>query len=135
MDYQRVKYRRRVLSASSAAAEEQTIYLRDLGHRMKLVRTRKMKLSVEAMAKLLGVSAMAVSKWENGKTLITDQNLTKFARATGVSETWLKSAAGIPERGHELFDLLGMLTPETQDQFFDNLEFLINRHFERQRKE
>jgi transcriptional regulator with XRE-family HTH domain len=88
-------------------------------------------MSVEAVAKQIGVSAMAVSKWENGKTLITDDNLTKFAKFAGVSETWLKSGIGIPERGQMIFHMLGMLTPDTQEEFFDTLEFLLTRHFER----
>src|SRR5262245_14991653 len=101
MDHERVSWRRRSLSAAAAASEDRDdiVRLRDLGSRLKLVRTRKLKLKIEPMARLLGVSAMAVSKWENGKTQITDENLAKFASESGVSLAWLKTGIGVPERG------------------------------------
>jgi len=58
------------------------------GQRLKLLRIEK-GLSTMALGKLIGVSDMAISRWENSKTDITSENLVKLAKYFGVSTDYL----------------------------------------------
>lgn len=54
------------------------------GEQLKTYRTGK-KLSQEKVAELLGVSRQAVTKWENGQTMPSSENLVALSSLYGVS--------------------------------------------------
>ena len=56
------------------------------GERLKLFRKRA-GLSLRQAAPLIGVSAMALSQWENGRTVPTSTRLIAAAKAYGCKAT------------------------------------------------
>jgi transcriptional regulator with XRE-family HTH domain len=58
------------------------------GQRLKELRTEK-GLSTMALGKIIGVSDMAISRWENSKTDIISENLIKLSKYFGVSTDYL----------------------------------------------
>lgn len=60
----------------------------DIGSRIYEER-RKKRLSQEQLADLLKISNKAISKWENGESLPTIDNIVKLARIFGVSSDYL----------------------------------------------
>ena len=58
------------------------------GQRLKELRFEK-KLSTKALGKIIDVSDMTISRWENDKTDITSENLIKLARYFNVTTDYL----------------------------------------------
>jgi len=58
------------------------------GQRLKELRTDK-GLSTMALGKIIGVSDMAICRWENDKTDIVGENLIKLAQYFGVTVDYL----------------------------------------------
>lgn len=58
------------------------------GQRLKELRTEK-GLSTMALGKIIDVSDMAISRWENDKTDIVSENLIKLAKFFEVSTDYL----------------------------------------------
>jgi transcriptional regulator with XRE-family HTH domain len=59
-----------------------------LGRRVRAVRAAR-KLSLAVVAAFVGVSKMAVSKWERGEAAPENANLARLAEALGVEIRWL----------------------------------------------
>lgn len=68
-----------------------------LGMRIRMAR-RKMGISQEALAQLVGVSRSAVANWESTRTNTypSTERLQRLARETGVSYEWLGTGRGSP---------------------------------------
>lgn len=60
----------------------------DIGTRIQAKR-KAADMSQPDLAKLVGVSKVSVSQWENGSSNPRGENLLKLARALGVSPDWL----------------------------------------------
>ena len=58
---------------------------------------KKIGLSQEALAELIGVSRQSISKWETGDASPEISKLPLLAKAFGVTADWLLSEDGIPE--------------------------------------
>lgn len=71
-----------------------------LGQRIKLIRKQQLGVGTVKLGQMLGVSAMAVSKWERDMNMPTHEHLKKLAKVTDVSLQWLitgESMVGKPE--------------------------------------
>lgn len=62
--------------------------MRAFEKKLKELRNEK-KLSTFALGKFIGVSDMTISRWENGKTDITSDNLVKLAKFFDVTTDYL----------------------------------------------
>lgn len=90
-----------------------------VGERVRLVRTAKLNIKQNELGRLLGVSGMAVSKWERNENNVAEVHLDKLARVAGVSFEWLMHGT-VPEKYAPLLNLLVM-----NDYEGDILEFII----------
>lgn len=114
-----------------------------LGERIKLVRTRKFGVNQDVLGRMLGVSSMAVSKWERGDNLPTDENLRKFAEEAGVSLAWLITGESqLSGKNKEIAECLVMALAgqepelrEERDDLFELFQFLVDQSFRRFRRE
>ena len=59
---------------------------KEIGAKIAALR-KKQGITQEALAEQVGVSAQAVSKWENGWNLPDYDNLTEIAKALNISQT------------------------------------------------
>lgn len=71
-----------------------------IGTNIKKLRKRKLKISQEKLASLVGVKAASVSRWEKGLSEPTHENLEKTAEILGVS---VEQLARSPDSGREPF--------------------------------
>jgi transcriptional regulator with XRE-family HTH domain len=104
-----------------------------MGERIRLARQHKLNIEQGALAAKIGVSAMAVSKWERDENAMEPHHLQKLAEETGLRAEWFINGKNLSERGLALLLLANMVSHDDQD-FFDDLEYLLNRHFERYRR-
>nr|WP_287602794.1 helix-turn-helix domain-containing protein [Thiothrix sp.] len=106
----------------------------DIGSRIKL-RRKEMKLTQEALARRVRVTAAAVSNWEAGKNELSGDSLVAVAAELGVSAMWLQTGRGDKNSGSmsspqrqllpreaALLDLFASLTDDQQDEYFRALE-------------
>ena len=70
--------------------EVRNMNTKEIGAKIAALR-KKQGITQEALAEQVGVSAQAVSKWENGWNLPDYDNLTEIARALNISQTALMS--------------------------------------------
>jgi transcriptional regulator with XRE-family HTH domain len=128
---------RRIVVIQAKAQEPRLVdeiaQLKAIGGRIKVVRTRKLKMDQTTLGNALGISANAVSLWERGGQMqvATEENLVKLADFAEVSLHWLKTGEGIPEKAEFAMRMAGLLTPDDQDECFDTLLFLIESKLQR----
>jgi SOS-response transcriptional repressor LexA len=67
----------------------------DIGQRMKM-RRKMAGMSQTDLGRLVGVSKVAVSQWENGDTQPNGENLLKMAQALECPPEWILSGIGNP---------------------------------------
>lgn len=103
---------------------------KSIGERIKLLRTRKLKINQDRLGALIGVSAMAISKWESGKSLASPRYLKILADKTGVEFDWLQYGK-LLKRSEEIMVLIGSLDEESREDLVDHFEFLLNQHLKR----
>lgn len=108
---------------------------KEVGLRLKKLR-EILDLSQGKLARILGVSQSAVSKWEAGERDIPTAVLLKLKQQLGVNLDWLLSGEGeifSPPKGEgnitpEIVDFFKQFPPETQRKFVeffkDTLAFL-----------
>jgi transcriptional regulator with XRE-family HTH domain len=105
-----------------------------LGERIKLVRTQKLRVEQGTLAAMIGVSAVAVSKWERDETVITPDNLERLAKVTDVRIEWYTTKNLIDvmsQRDRMAFWLFAMLSEDDQTFFRDNVDSFIEHFLER----
>lgn len=63
--------------------------LTEIGKRLKYVRVFIMDMNQKDFAIAVGATQTSISKWENGKTLISTNILMKISELTGKDTDWL----------------------------------------------
>lgn len=89
---------------------------KEIGAKIAALR-KKQGITQEALAEQVGVSAQAVSKWENGWNLPDYDNLTEIARALNISQTALMS-------DDEKFELVYRSRLFNEDNMFTKIKTL-----------
>ena len=109
---------------------------RTMGERIKQLRTNKLAIDQSKLASLVGVTAMAVSKWERDQNAIDMEHLKRLAEETGVGPDWLLNGESPPERFVKLWELLSIVDEQDREWLFEQFEFVVMGHLReaRQRK-
>lgn len=111
-------------ASTNDAMEDLTI-----GQRIKLVRTIKLRVEQGALGRLVGVSGMAVSKWERDANEVSEEHLRKLALATGVPYEWFVTGQTMDEEQRMVVRLLQIVSANEQE-FLETIKILLTRHFE-----
>ena len=86
-------------------------------HRLRIARN-SLKLSQSEFAKQIGLTQTSLSMIEVGNNTLTDKNIKLICATFNISEQWLRHGKGemfnASPYAKELCDILGELTPETQ---------------------
>jgi len=98
-----------------------------VGKRIKLVRTEMLKVEQAALGKIVGVSAMSVSKWERDATDVNEQHLRVLADATGLTYEWFVSGKPVSDNNRDVGLLLEMVSDDVILALF---KVLLNTYFE-----
>lgn len=96
--------------------EVRNMNTKEIGAKIAALR-KKQGITQEALAEQVGVSAQAVSKWENGWNLPDYDNLTEIARALNISQTALMS-------DDEKFELVYRSRLFNEDNMFTKIKTL-----------
>jgi len=104
-----------------------------IGNRLKLLRTKHLKLSQEKLAEILGVKRNTLSNWERGENEMNYEAMLILYNKFGVNINWLLTGEGSmfvnpPQKEHvketppnqagidkELAVMISMLSPEQQE--------------------
>ena len=101
-----------------------------IGNRLKLLRTKYLKLSQEKLAEILGVKRNTLSNWERGENEMNYEAMLILHSKFGVNINWLLTGEGsmfvnssqeketpTNQAGidRELAQMLSMLSPEQQE--------------------
>ena len=104
-----------------------------IGNRLKLLRTKYLKLSQEKLAEILGVKRNTLSNWERGENEMNYEAMLILHSKFGVNINWLLTGEGPMFVSHsqeepiketptnqagidrELAQMLSMLSPEQQE--------------------
>lgn len=65
-----------------------------INERIRYLRKEKLKITLDAFGKKVGVTKAAVSDIERGRNNVTDQMFNSICREFGVNETWLRTGEG-----------------------------------------
>lgn len=60
----------------------------EIGFRLKYIRVSR-RLTIEKISKIIGVSKMSISNWENGLRNPKSKYIKKYAEYFGISEDWI----------------------------------------------
>ena len=65
-----------------------------INERIRYLRKEKLKITLDAFGKKVGVTKAAVSDIERGRNNVTDQMFNSICREFGVNEEWLRTGKG-----------------------------------------
>ena len=103
------------------------------GEKIKAYR-RAMNLSQQALGEQLGISSVAVSKWERGQSQPDIPTLSRLADLFGVSLDELCGHETVPKESDANMAVMarafGRLTPEEQEKFLAVGRALFGRAFQ-----
>jgi transcriptional regulator with XRE-family HTH domain len=94
----------------------------------RLKRLRKsLDLTQGEFGKKIGVSDVAISYMESGRTALSKQNIRLICLTFGVREDWLEKGIGdmvddeaqLSEEEHRLLELFRKLSPQAQNSFIE----------------
>jgi transcriptional regulator with XRE-family HTH domain len=113
------------------ASEAETAKQRQIGERIRRLRTEKLRLDQGTLAKWLGVSHGTVSYWERGGNA-TPANLRRLASVSGVSLEWLVNGTdGITDtRLKNILNRMMTLSGTDLDYHLDMFERMLNQRDE-----
>lgn len=98
-----------------------------VGKRIKLMRTEMLKVEQAALGKMVGVSAMAVSKWERDANDVNEHHLRVLADATGLTYEWFVSGKPVSDNNRDVGLLLEMVSDDVILALF---KVLLNTYFD-----
>ena len=84
-----------------------------VGQRIKLVRTKMLKLDQHGFGKLIGVSQFAISKWERHENKVAEEYLQILANKTGLTVEWFRYGIAVSDANREIVRLISMISDET----------------------
>ena len=102
----------------NGASKDVIVKQREIGERIRRLRTAKLRLDQAGLARELGVSHGTVSYWERGGNQ-QPANLRRLAEYAGVTIEWLTNgveAKGRPEL-KQLYDRMAMLDEDHLEQY------------------
>jgi len=113
-----------------------------IGNRLKLLRTKYLKLSQEKLAEILGVKRNTLSNWERGENEMNYEAMHILYTKFGVNINWLLTGEGSmfvksPQEketptnqagiDRELAQMLSMLSPEQQQVLGDIFKTFLKK--------
>jgi transcriptional regulator with XRE-family HTH domain len=97
--------------------------MKGMKERLRTIR-KALKLTQGEFGQKLGVSDVAISYMESGRTKISDQNVNLICLTFGVNETWLRTGEGTMfdrkynNKEKQLLEIYRELGPELQDYIY-----------------